>query len=578
MKKMLWKVLPVLFILAVVQSCNESVLVDESIDGMEMQLKSAQNEKQSYIVVLNDADLDTELAKLKGYEKKQAKVKATSAKILKRAGITDGKLGYVYGTALKGFSIEIPPGQLKKLQNDPSVKYIEKDEPVILKQPTNILKRPVPTPDETTPYGVPRVGGGATYTGSNVAWILDTGIDLDHPDLNVDANSSVAFGQSSPEDGHGHGTHCAGTIAAIDNEIGVIGVAAGATVIAVRILDSRGYGLSSDCIAGVNYVAANGNPGDVANMSVGYPNESALDEAVVNAASTGIFFAVAAGNDGQSIYDAVQVSPGRANGTNLWTVSAMDINDDFAYFSNYGYPTVDICGPGVDVYSCYLDGAYATMSGTSMATPHVAGVLLVTGGKPATDGTVNGDPDGYADPIAFISGINPPPANLAPTADFTYSATDLTVSFTNKSGDTDGTIVTYAWDFGDGTSSSAQNPAPHTYAAAGTYTVELTVTDDDGATDSYSTSITVSEEEPPIGGDITISATGSKVRGIRYINVTWSGATGNNVDIKLNGTTEITTANDGSESLNLGRLSGTFVVSVCETDGSACSNEITVTL
>lgn len=576
MKKMLWKILPVLFVLAVIQSCDEPIVVDESIDEMEMELKSASVEKTSYIVVLNDAELNTELSKLKGYEKKKDKVKATSAKILKRTGITDSELGYVYAVALKGFSVKIPSGQLKKLEADPSVKFIEKDEAVILKQPTNILKKPTPTPDESTPYGIPRVGGGATYSGSNVAWVLDTGIDLDHPDLNIDTDRSVAFGQSTPDDGHGHGTHCAGTIAAVDNEIGVIGVAAGATVIAVRILDYRGYGLSSDCIAGVDHVAANALPGDVANMSVGYPNESALDQAVVNAAAKGIFFAVAAGNDGMSIYDAIQVSPGRANGTNLWTVSAMDINDDFAYFSNYGYPTVDICGPGVDVYSCYLNGGYATMSGTSMATPHVAGVLLATGGNPATDGTVNEDPDGYPDPIAFIGGTTPP-VNQAPNANFSFIVNNLAVSFINESSDSDGSIVSWNWTFGDGTSSTSQNPT-HSYSAAGTYSVSLTVADDDGATDSYSASVTVSNEEPPVGGDITITASDSKVRGTRYITVTWSGANGGDVDIKLNGITEITTNNDGSETLNLGRVSGTFVVSVCETDGSACSNEVTVTI
>lgn len=571
MKKLFSMTLAIVLALGFFSSCEN--LIMEEINEEASVLKSASREKQSYIVVLNDTELNTELSKLKAYEKKKAKVKSTSAKILERAGITDGDIGYTYGVALTGFSVKLPPGQLKKLEADPSVKYIEKDQAVILKQPTNILKRPTPTPEESTPYGIPRVGGGATYSGSNVAWVLDTGIDLDHPDLNVDAARSVAFGQSTPEDGHGHGTHCAGTIAAIDNEIGVIGVAAGATVIAVRILDYRGYGLSSDCIAGVDHVAANGSPGDVANMSVGYPNESALDQAVINAAASGIFFAVAAGNDGMSIYDAIQVSPGRANGTNMWTVSAMDINDDFASFSNYGYPTVDICGPGVNVYSCYLDGAYATMSGTSMATPHVAGVLLVTGGTPSADGTVNGDPDGYPDPIAFIGGTTPP-ENQAPNADFTFDINDLTVQFTDASSD-DGGVVSWTWDFGDGATSSVASPS-HAYSSYGSKTVTLLVEDADGETDTATKQVTLTEE--PIGGDITITAVGRKVRGTRYIDVTWSGATGSNVDIKLNGTTQTSTANDGSETLNMGRVSGTFVVTVCETDGSTCSNEVTVVI
>ena len=95
-------------------------------------LKSASVDKVSYIVVLNDAELNTELPNLKGYEKKQEKVKAVSEKILKRAGVLDGELGFVYGTAIQGFSVKIPPGQLKKLESDPSVKYVEEDQIVTL--------------------------------------------------------------------------------------------------------------------------------------------------------------------------------------------------------------------------------------------------------------------------------------------------------------------------------------------------------------------------------------------------------------------------------------------------------------
>ena len=221
-------------------------------------------------------------------------------------------------------------------------------------------------------------------------------------DLNVDASrgfSAFTRGKDAGvDDGNGHGTHVAGTIGAIDNAIGVIGVGAGATVIPVKVLDRRGSGSNSGVIAGLDYVAANGSPGDVANMSLGGGANTPLDDAVKAAASTGIIFALAAGNDSA---DANGSSPARANGPNIYTISAMDINDNFASFSNYGSP-VDYCAPGVAINSTWKDGGYRSISGTSMACPHAAGVLLVSGGNPSTSGTVNGDPDGSPDPIISL--------------------------------------------------------------------------------------------------------------------------------------------------------------------------------
>lgn len=354
-----------------------------------------------YIIVMEDAYLKSSIS----YEEGQKTVRQEAQTIMSQLGNKAESISVVYSHAIKGFAAKMTADEADIIRSDKRVKYVERDHYVILKKPDN--------PgggnggggggdSQVTPWGITRVGGGATYSGSGSAWILDTGIDLDHPDLNVDVNRSVAFGQNNPDDGHGHGSHCAGTIAGIDNTYGVIGVAAGAPVVAVRILDRRGYGATSDCIAGVDYVGANASAGDVANMSVGYPASTALDNAVVNAASNGIFFALAAGNDGLHTYNSPQPSPGRVNGTNIWTVSAMDINDDFAYFSNYGNPPVELCGPGVSVYSCYKRGGYTTMSGTSMATPHVCGTLLMTNGNPGTDGTVNGDPDGNADDIVHL--------------------------------------------------------------------------------------------------------------------------------------------------------------------------------
>ena len=177
-----------------------------------------------------------------------------------------------------------------------------------------------------------------------------------------------------------------------------MGVAAGATVIPVKVLGSRGSGSNSGVIAGVDHVARNGNRGDVANMSLGGGVYAPLDDAVKAAANTGIIFALAAGNEST---DANNSSPARANGANIYTISAMDINDNFASFSNYGSP-VDYCAPGVAVNSTWKDGGYRSISGTSMACPHAAGVLLVSGGNPSTSGSVNGDPDGNADSIISL--------------------------------------------------------------------------------------------------------------------------------------------------------------------------------
>ena len=190
------------------------------------------------------------------------------------------------------------------------------------------------------------------------------------------------------------GTHVAGTIAAINNDIGVVGVAAGATVISVKVLNSRGSGSYAGVIGGVDYVAANGKPGDVANMSLGGGFSQSLNNAVVAAAAKGIKFTLAAGNESTN---AGTKSPASANGPNIYTISSMTSSDNWSSFSNYGNPPVDYCAPRSSVKSTYKDAGYRTLSGTSMAAPHAAGVMLL--GDFITDGTVNGDPDGNADRV-----------------------------------------------------------------------------------------------------------------------------------------------------------------------------------
>ena len=211
----------------------------------------------------------------------------------KSVKIGGGQLKHVYSTVLRGFSTNMSAAGIENARNNnPNIAYCEQDQVVTAGQLRGNA-RPggggSVQPAQETPWGITRVGGGGAGTFAT-AWVIDTGIDLSHPDLNVDTARSRSFlgGTTTPADQNGHGTHVAGTIAARNNSIGVIGVAPGARVVAVRVLDRRGSGSNSGVIAGVDYVAANGQPGDVANMSLGGGVSAALDTAVVNAAAGGI--------------------------------------------------------------------------------------------------------------------------------------------------------------------------------------------------------------------------------------------------------------------------------------------------
>ena len=368
-------------------SQKEDQLQDDSVE-----LKSA-SVAGKYIVVLKE---DARIAQA-DLRIRNEKVKEKALGLLKKYEVT-GEIEEVYETALQGFTVKMAPGQARKMNIDPTVGYIEEDK-VISLSPIEMNAKPggggTTPPAQTIPWGITRVGGVATFTVTNTAWVIDTGIDLDHPDLNVDEARSKTFVSSkSADDDNGHGSHVAGTIAAKNNTIGVVGVAPGATLVAVKVLSRSGSGTTSGVIAGIDYVAANGKSGDVANMSLGGGVSPSLDAAVL-AASAKVKFALAAGNESD---DANNHSPARVNGPNIYTVSAMDNANKFAYFSNYGNPPVDYCAPGVSILSTWKGGGYNTISGTSMATPHVAGILMW--GSINKDGNVLNDPDENADPIA----------------------------------------------------------------------------------------------------------------------------------------------------------------------------------
>ncbi|MCP5395831.1 MAG: S8 family serine peptidase [Sphingomonadaceae bacterium] len=311
-----------------------------------------------------------------------------------------GAVSRTYSTAIRGFAANISAQGMEKMRaSNPNIAYCEQDQTVQAIGKVEAAKgKPGggggTPPAQQTPWGITRVNGGVSGA-TATAWVIDSGIDATHPDLDIDSGRSAYFTGRDWNDENGHGTHVAGTIAAIDNSEGVIGVAAGAKVVAVRVLDRRGSGSTSGVIAGIDYVAANASQGDVANMSLGGGVSTTLDTAVVNAAATGIKFMLAAGNESD---DANSHSPARANGANIYTVSAFGSNDNFASFSNYGSP-VDYAEPGVSILSTYKGGGYATLSGTSMAAPHLAGLLLI--GNVRSGGTVNGDPDGNPDTIGI---------------------------------------------------------------------------------------------------------------------------------------------------------------------------------
>ncbi|GAB3567960.1 hypothetical protein GCM10027445_17090 [Amycolatopsis endophytica] len=294
------------------------------------------------------------------------------------AGAQAGELAIRYGaaahrtfdTALKGFSISADETRARRLAADPDVAYVVQNHVLhvsdVQQDPPSwgldrIDQTGLPLDDSYT-YG--------TSADNVTAYVIDTGVRANHETFGgrVSGGKDFIDNDDDPADEQGHGTHVAGTIGGSE-----YGVAKGVKIVPVRVLDEQGSGTTEQVVAGIDWVARNASGPSVANMSLGGAADTVLDDAVRGAIAKGVTFAVAAGNEGA---DAGNDSPARV--TEALTVAASDDSDRQADFSNYG-SVVDLYAPGVDITSSWGTGdtAMTTISGTSMATPHVAGAAAL---------------------------------------------------------------------------------------------------------------------------------------------------------------------------------------------------------
>jgi serine protease len=428
-----------------------------------------------------------------------------------------GRLAHVYNRAIRGFAMTVSATGAAALARNPRVRYVEQDS-----------ERFIVDTQLGATWGLDRIdqrdrplNGAYTYTtfaaGVNV-YVIDTGIRSTHAEFGgrVSSGFSSVGDANGTNDCNGHGTHVAGTIGGA-----TYGVAKGVTLYPVRVLNCSGSGSTSGVIAGIDWVTNNHVSPAVANMSLGGGASTALDDAVRNSVASGVSYAVAAGN---SNANACNSSPSRVS--QALTVGSSTNTDVRSSFSNFG-TCVDLFAPGSNITSAWItsDTATNTISGTSMASPHVAGAaaLYLATNPAALPATVHAAvvDNASVNKLSSIGSGSPnrllysifggQPVDTPPTATFTYSCSGLTCTFDGSGSIDDHGINSYAWNFGDSQSGSGAGVG-HTYASGGTFTVLLTVTDTAGQTDVESKSVTVTAGGAPCTGCLeytgTLSGTG----------------------------------------------------------------------
>jgi subtilisin family serine protease len=454
--------------------------------------------KDSYIVVFRDTVVT------------RSGVAGKSQQIAARAG---GKVGHQYTEALRGFEITVSEAAAKKIAADPSVAFVEQNHTVSLKG----TQTPVPS------WGLDRIDqrnrpldNSYTYpvTGSGIrAYIIDTGIRFSHSDFGGRAVTGFdAIDGGSADDGNGHGTHVAGTVGG-----NAYGVAKGVTLVGVRVLNNAGSGTNAQVIAGIDWVTGDHDPGElaVANMSLGGAG-SALNAAVANSIADGVAYAVAAGNEST---DACTRTP--ASTPTAITVGATDSADNRASFSNFG-TCLDIFAPGVSITSAWhtSDSATNTISGTSMASPHVAGVAaLVLAQNPsftpqqirdslfnnATNNVVVNPGTGSVNKLLFVVNGGPPPVN-----DFSVAVTPASGT-TPQGGSVTTTVVT---------ATTAGSPQAVSFSASGLPSGATATFTPPSVTSGANSSLSIATSGSTPAGTYTVTVSGTGASGTRTASYT----------------------------------------------------------